>query len=244
MTQNNWDEKLKESMERRMLQPSSTSWDKLAERLEDEKRRKRKKYLSAISIAASVVGLFLAVNVMLLNDDVEVGEQKIVKSPVVNNSDETYNGGTKSQLETSKETPKNPISNSIAKKSEIDTYVIKETQSVVKSSTLSEDKNLTELSHSVDKTDFVEDSFQVADNTQNIEEQQYGVSENETENLLKIAQREIAFSAIQERHNNVDAHALLREVETDLEQSFREKIFESLKSGYQTVKTAVVKRNN
>ena len=41
-----------------------------------------------------------------------------------------------------------------------------------------------------------------------------------------------------------DADALLQDVEADLQQSFRAKVFEALKSSYETVKTAVAERNN
>ena len=42
----------------------------------------------------------------------------------------------------------------------------------------------------------------------------------------------------------VNAHALLQDVEDDLEQSFRSKVFQALKENYITVKTAVAQRNN
>ena len=42
----------------------------------------------------------------------------------------------------------------------------------------------------------------------------------------------------------VDANALLQDVEEDLQQSFRSKVFEALQSGYESVITAVAERNN
>ena len=47
-----------------------------------------------------------------------------------------------------------------------------------------------------------------------------------------------------EATNKVDANALLQSVEDDLEQSFRAKVFDAIKSGYESVKTAVAERNN
>jgi stage V sporulation protein SpoVS len=42
----------------------------------------------------------------------------------------------------------------------------------------------------------------------------------------------------------VDPAALLQDVESDLEESFRNKVFDALGSGYQKIRTAVVERNN
>ena len=44
-------------------------------------------------------------------------------------------------------------------------------------------------------------------------------------------------------NGSVDASSLLAEVEQDLEKSFRNKVFEALKTGFEEVRTAVVNRN-
>ncbi|MFD2915567.1 hypothetical protein [Psychroserpens luteus] len=71
------------------------------------------------------------------------------------------------------------------------------------------------------------------------------VTDTEIENLLKQAERDILRERIyNETTRTVDADALLQDVEDDLEQSFRTKVFEGLKSGFESVKTAVAERNN
>ena len=71
------------------------------------------------------------------------------------------------------------------------------------------------------------------------------VTDAEIENLLKQAEKEILRDRIyNETTRTVDADALLQDVEDDLERSFRTRVFESLKSSYRTVKTAVAERNN
>ena len=63
--------------------------------------------------------------------------------------------------------------------------------------------------------------------------------------LLNNAQKDVAL--IENKNNDravVDANSLLEEVEIDLEDSFRNKIFQTIKSSYKTVKTAVAERNN
>lgn len=71
------------------------------------------------------------------------------------------------------------------------------------------------------------------------------VTDTEIETLLKQAERDILRERIyNETTRTVDADALLQDVEDDLEQSFRTKVFEGLKSGFESVKTAVAERNN
>ncbi|WP_298755099.1 hypothetical protein [uncultured Psychroserpens sp.] len=71
------------------------------------------------------------------------------------------------------------------------------------------------------------------------------VTSQEIEDLLKQAEKDILKQRIyNETTRTVDADALLQDVEADLEQSFRTKVFEALRSSYNTVKTAVAERNN
>ena len=71
------------------------------------------------------------------------------------------------------------------------------------------------------------------------------VSEDDIDALLMQAQKEIRLNnLINETTGVVDANALLQDVEADLDQSFRSKVFEALKSSYNSVKTAVAQRNN
>jgi len=75
-------------------------------------------------------------------------------------------------------------------------------------------------------------------------EQTQGVSESEIDSLLHAAQRAIITERLFTKSNEVNAMALLAEVEEELDQSFRDQIFESLKAGFLKVRTAVADRNN
>ena len=71
------------------------------------------------------------------------------------------------------------------------------------------------------------------------------VTEQEIDSLLKQAERDILTNKLQRSNTRtVDANALLQDVEADLEQSFRSRVFETLLNNYETVKTAVAERNN
>ena len=71
------------------------------------------------------------------------------------------------------------------------------------------------------------------------------VTEDEIDALLKEAEKAIFKEKIKSANTQtVDADALLQDVEADLQQSFRDRVFEALKTSYETVKTAVAERNN
>ena len=71
------------------------------------------------------------------------------------------------------------------------------------------------------------------------------VKDQEIESLLERAQKEIALNRFNEESPKVvDANSLLQNVETDLELSFRDKMFNTIIYSYEAVKTAVVERND
>ena len=78
-----------------------------------------------------------------------------------------------------------------------------------------------------------------------MEDSQITVSDSEIESLLQLAQKKLAINKILvEKKTTVDAGSLLQDVETDLDESFRDKIFNRIVSGYNTVATAVAERND
>ena len=80
---------------------------------------------------------------------------------------------------------------------------------------------------------------------QKLQQENNEVTSQEIDALLEAAQKEITMRKLyNEATNVVDAKALLQSVEDDLDLSFRNKVFSALKSGYETIKTAVAERNN
>lgn len=77
-----------------------------------------------------------------------------------------------------------------------------------------------------------------------LEKNNHSVTAEEIDNLLRIAQRDIANRRILNSNTQkIDATALLNDVETELERSFRDKVFDALGKGYHKVRTAVAERN-
>lgn len=90
-----------------------------------------------------------------------------------------------------------------------------------------------------------EKAMEVVNQVKKIKIKNGTVSDTEIEDLLKQAQKDILRAQLyDETTRTVDANALLQNVEDDLEESFRKKVFDGLKSGFRTIKTAVAEHNN
>ena len=77
-----------------------------------------------------------------------------------------------------------------------------------------------------------------------LEQDNEELTDAEVDALLRRAQEEILTDKLFRDNHSIDAMALLSEVEGELDKSFRDQIFESLKSGFFKVRTAVADRNN
>ncbi|PKV49664.1 hypothetical protein ATE84_1698 [Aquimarina sp. MAR_2010_214] len=69
------------------------------------------------------------------------------------------------------------------------------------------------------------------------------VTDDEINRLLLEAQREISVEKIL-KSTTVSASNLLQDVEAELDETFKQRVYEALKTGFQKVKTAVVERDN
>lgn len=69
------------------------------------------------------------------------------------------------------------------------------------------------------------------------------VTDAEVNELLAEAAREISQQRNFYNRGKVDADALLADVESEIDQSFRREVFEMLKDGFQKARTAIVSRN-
>ncbi|WP_299214952.1 hypothetical protein [uncultured Aquimarina sp.] len=69
------------------------------------------------------------------------------------------------------------------------------------------------------------------------------VTDAEVEALLRNAQIEITTQQIL-KSNTVSASALLLDVESELDESFKDRVFEALKTGFEKLKTTVAERDN
>ncbi|WP_418512819.1 hypothetical protein [Corallibacter sp.] len=262
-----FEEELKAKLEQRTIEPSSDAWESLAHKLDNQESNQNKKVFWWIGIAASVVGVLL-VTTMFFNKP----ENQEVKVIDVNNVDvEAKSNGKYSialeenETEIIEEVP-------IANKKNTDivfTAPKKGTQQKEKNSQLDKQRNtisqqvqkrianvnVTEIEETTTiktnpETSLTPEALSVQEvvaQIQELKEEKNHVTDAEIDKLLEDAEKKIKkrkHDYYIKKTNKVDATALLQDVEEGIEQSFRDKVFEALKTGYDKVKTAVAERND
>lgn len=261
-----FEEQLKEKLEQRRIEPSVDSWNKLSNKLDANEDNKNNKGFWWIGIAATVAGVLLALT-FVFKSNTEIVEPIIVDTKketsiekkdlqhldVLNENtavaiEESENKTKKNQeKETQKLSIKTPLK-AIIKEQQDALILNKENEGVAEVNTkinLEQAKNNT-IETSPELLSFESQKVnEVVAQIQKLQQENNEVTSQEIDALLEAAQKEITMRKLyNEVTNAVDANALLQSVEDDLDLSFRNKVFSAIKSGYETVKTAVAERNN
>ncbi|WP_460219892.1 hypothetical protein [Psychroserpens sp. MEBiC05023] len=267
-----FEDNIKEKLEERTLQPSQDAWSQLSSKLDSKKKNNSKSMFLYVGIAASFIGVLLVITVffnglkienttnVVVDVPTETPQPKEEKVMISQESDQvvetnTNVNSTNVQKETTVLNRNSPIINkqsNVASISEehithqpknklasLDEVKAPEIVTDVSVENSPIDSSLNELTYEDAK------AIEVASEIKKLEIKNGEVTNAEIEALLKQAEKDILRQRIyDETTRTVDADALLQDVEEDLERSFRTKVFESLKSSYKTVKTAVAERNN
>ena len=256
----NLENNIREKLENRELNPSPDAWEKLEARL--GKNQPKKKYRGWYYLAASVVGLLLAVSVFLNRNTVEVENQivfenvqpkdaihnEIIIGPESVNSLEDEDENLSEKVETEKEPKPNekklkpfpPQEESVIDKK------IKKSEVLAN---LSKEENLRDAEKFIgnpiidDTNVFNTKVDEVIASVKSLQKKNEEITAEEVETLLRNARRDIQIQKILSSPK-VDAAALLQDVEWELEKSFRDKVFDALGEGFQKLRTAISQRND
>lgn len=253
-----FDKHIKEKLEGRNIQPSNQAWDKLSERLEAQEKNKNHKGYWWLGIAASVIGILFVVSQFFNNNEIKIETSpKVVEieTPVIIKED--------SNTQIANEVDKNDVIKiENVENVEKTTNTIKlKTESLIKNNQVNEpvvvatkeNMNKEEKDIAVKPLEIIKENLsfeeqQIKDvvaKVQSMESDNKIITDADINALLEQAQKEIRLNKlIDENTGVVDADALLQDVETDLDQSFRSKVFEALKVSFNSVKTAVAQRND
>ncbi|MBT8324376.1 MAG: hypothetical protein HKN99_12270 [Winogradskyella sp.] len=259
MAPTKFEDQMRNTLEKRTIAPSPEAWSKLEYRLNDNNTKKGSKLYWWIGIAASVL-IIITISInsfsssekevelpLVIEAEPEVLEELNKKTPVQNNKAvEVVSKNPSQQRPVDQETAREKVNNEQLKTPMNQSVVQNTTKSTVESnkntileSTLSLIKDkVSELTVKVD----IEDTASIIEEIKN---KSAVPTDKEIDSLLKAAQKELLIDkTFKESNRTVNANSLLRDVEDELEQSFRSKVLEALVSGYETVKTAVANRNN
>lgn len=254
-----FEEQFKNELEKRRIEPSKMAWDRLEKRLDAEEEQPRKKGYWGLGLAASFVGLLLVVSFLMKKDDATITEPIIVDTPEQVPTKETGSDNLVEDDFNAKISNEEVVLETEEIKEQsapIQNQVIKEKTKIINQSNVEEaiveqripeaqEEILLEKQKEVIGSVEEQKAQEVVAKIKALESANASVSEEEIEALLSAAQKELSFDkAFDEATNTVDADALLKGVEEDLEESFRARVFKLLRTGYEDVKTAVAERNN
>ena len=243
MAPNNIENSIKDKLEKRALTPSVDAWSKLSNKLDVQEKKQNNKAYWWLGIAASIIGVVFVVSQFLNDNTQEISIPKIADSPEVIQDE-------KSNAIVLENTDLNTVEDLSASPIEIhDLKKVQDIVTVVKKNELAE-KEVAKTTSIVEtprkELSFEEQKIQdVVAQVQIMKNENQEITDADIEQLLIEAQKEIKLNRLNnETLNVVDANALLQDVEQELDQSFRSKVFEALKSSFDSVKTAVAQRND
>ena len=251
-----FDEHIKEKLEGRNIQPSNQAWNKLSERLDAQEKNKNHKGYWWLGLAASVIGILFVVS-QFFNNDIKVETNtKVAETPVI--IEEDSNSQIANELDENEAMKFENVekveksTNTIKLKTESLIKINQVNKPVVVATTENinkEEKDVINKPLEIIKENLSFEEQQIKDVVAKVQSMEYDnkiITDADISALLEQAQKEIRLNKlINETTGLVDANVLLQDVEADLNQSsFRSRVFEALKSNFNSVKTAVAQRNN
>lgn len=262
-----FEDNIREKLQERELQPSNEAWDKLSKVLDQQMPQRKNTTFFWMAVAASLVGVIIVTTFFLRSEmpvtplvheeSIEILPEIDPLTPPVKVVEKTQNKelldnsmplATESATNRSNSKTETKLAlsvkNSSAKTSIDGEHNIPEKESVVAIS------NLETLPLEGVREPHV-DSFvskkieEVVAEVHTLQGLNNEVTAEEIDALLAKAQRDISNQRLlQNSTKKIDASALLMDVELELEQSFREKVFQVLGEGFNKIRTAVSERNN
>ncbi len=264
-----YEDEFREKLEQRAISPSNDSWSRLSSQLDTyavSRKRKTKNYRLWIGgIAASIIGILLALPFLLdstndspitkeqyvVIDSLESGDtpskettpslekqkEQIVATNLIQQEEKTTSLSGVTQITNTKASADNSsskISKLNAKNSQKNYSVNK----IVQNETLAQNNGNSDILNDELQIEISHKIKEVASIVSSLQNQNQAVTDDEIEQLLRKAQLEITTERIL-TSNTIDASALLLDVESELDDTFKERVFEALKTGFKKLKTSV-----
>ncbi|WP_297703276.1 hypothetical protein [uncultured Eudoraea sp.] len=238
---------IKETLKGSEIKPSEAAWHKIKGQIKNDYKPKRTGYFR-YGIAAGFIGililsvLYFTTDDVTLNQEVQVAAKPLI--PFVDKEKEELLKAAISEEESVIAAVEDPYeadeekSVAVSKKKSKRELVISEDAKLANTEEL---QNIT----SEDSNELIDTKIaEVLARVTTLEENNKELTDLEVDSLLRQAQKEILTQKLLNSDNTVNPSALLSQVEEEMDQSFRDQIFEKLKSGYHKLRTAVADRNN
>ncbi|MBT8293374.1 MAG: hypothetical protein HKP39_10495 [Eudoraea sp.] len=238
---------IKKTLKEHEIKPSEGAWDKVKGQISQDFKPKRTGYYR-YGIAAGFIGililsvLYFTTGEVDLNQEIQtvtqpstpivgIEKEELLKAPI--SEEESLVSGVKESSHVAEE--KSTIE---ARKESGGVMVVSEDDQLVNTA---ENQNIVPE----DPNERIDAKLaEVLAVVTKYEENNEELTDLEVDSLLRRAQKEILTEKLINSDKSVNPEELLSQVEEELDQSFRDKILEKLKSGYNKVRTAVADRNN
>ena len=249
-----FEENIKDKLEKRRIDPSANAWSKLSDKLDDHEGGTNSKMIWWFTIAASLVGIFLVTTIFFKNKADQTILPMTVETPIeksgeikVELTEELEKSKVEAITETEIKSESHLVKNVKNKEPEVqNSYNTKESsrnalvENTAKNPRI--DINRSNIFDSINNEQRTNQSIVANTHINNIKNV---VTDSEIEDLLESAKNELLANRNEiQLSKSVDANSLLQDVETDLDETFRDKVFNTLVSGYNSVRTAVALRND
>ncbi|MCJ7757540.1 MAG: hypothetical protein MUP24_05290 [Gillisia sp.] len=236
-----------EKLNKRKIEPKAGNWEELSARLNSEEKSKRPIFWW-IGIAATLVGGILIFSILFNEPISETPEivnapaEEILKEKIESQQISVEKPASEEVRELEKSSVK-PVENIFSKKEPV-------ANSKLASMGKPQESSKTENDQTQKDTDLMKETKisgipeEVIAEASSKENKTGKITDAEVDALLAEALTKIKGDrSAKSVSENIDAKSLLLDVEMELEQSIREKVFDVLKEGYFKAKTAVVNRN-
>lgn len=239
---------IREKLEERTIAPSPGAWDKIASQLDAAPKKKGRKW-QVYAMAASFVGILL-LSLLFVDKWETIPEIQVVEEKVDPIDTEKENETQSPQQDLTKTLPvqgETKVANS-----DLEPMTEENPKGFADKLPISQPVLAQEETKQEEQDKFIKESDalitqkveEVVAQVQHMEGLNKGVSDAEVDSLLRQAQKQIMADRLFPKNGSVDAMTLLAEVEDELDESFRDQIFDALKEGYFKLRTAVADRNN
>lgn len=253
METDKFEQHIRTKLNEREITPSKKAWSKISEQLDVNSPSKKSGYFW-MGIAASVLVLLGTVLVFLNSDvdelNIEIEVVEVPSEKVLNKINTETQRNIKeddNEMIVSKSNAKSPIE--VVTSDEVVLSTREEKEFIIlKNDVAASDalnKEINDSFGSIVLSEAVLDE-KIAEVLAQVDamELNANITDAEVDSLLQNAQQDIIRENLFNQNHSVNAMALLTQVEEELDQSFRDQIFESLKTGFLKVRTAVADRNN
>ena len=246
MAPNKFEKHIKKQLEEREIQPSIKAWARVSAKLDAAAPQSKKKGYLWYGIAASVIGL-LIVSVLYFNSE---GFESIPEIQVVDTHEDTNSKSIHIDSSIEKSIEVKVVESDNIVLSVVENKLIEKKEPLLVNDEITFIEENISLTQKPIASEGFEDEIinskllEIVAVVDSLEQNSIKLTDAEVDVLLRDAQQEILNDKRFHKNGAIDAIALLTEVEVELDQSFRDKVFDNLKEGFQKVRTAVANRNN